>query len=597
MRSPLLRAALTAAILLIAGGLLAVDTDNAWAKSQILENISSALADGSIDADQAALNTIYFMFDQSKVDHEFFVRDDMRVKCGTHMIQDILNDDAVSREVKAVLNDYLNQSENGGSRAYYYPPGGHFRLGYATSGDNVVPLTDADASGTPDFVEWCGEYMDYSWQVEIDEAGFMAPAISGSHYSISFENLSGIYGYTTPVSGTTRISLHHTFLGFPPNDDPEGNQKGAAKVTCAHEFKHASQYTNNHWSEGGWDEVDATWTEEFVYPTVNDYHNYIAYTGSPLYNPEQSLDQGGTGSYEDCIWQQGMSEMYGLQIMLDLWDYRRAHSTYSMLNSYRAVLQMHGSDLEPYMAAWVRWNYMTGVRGRADFGYPDSPSLYTCRTAASVYGLGTARTWSIPHLATRYGRHYSVGNIEGYPKVVINASTMTSADFRPSVIVRKLDGTFAMFDLPLDASGDGELILSTPFSDLIEIGIALPNCKQSGSAYAVTYQLFAEEEVTGINPLPIEAVRNLASYPNPFNPQTKISFDLTAESQINLQIISAGGRVLRTLLSNEYRAEGHHEVVFDGTDDAGNILASGVYFARIDMGNTNWELTKLTLVK
>ena len=40
-------------------------------------------------------------------------------------------------------------------------------------------------------------------------------------------------------------------------------------------------------------------------------------------SPDQSLDDGGTGCYEDCVWQHYLSETYGVQIIVDLWDWRR----------------------------------------------------------------------------------------------------------------------------------------------------------------------------------------------------------------------------------------------------------------------------------
>ena len=54
--------------------------------------------------------------------------------------------------------------------------------------------------------------------------------------------------------------MHSDFLSFPPNEDPEGTAIGAAKVTAAHEFKHAVQFATSAWSENGlWPELDATW--------------------------------------------------------------------------------------------------------------------------------------------------------------------------------------------------------------------------------------------------------------------------------------------------------------------------------------------------
>src|SRR5262249_7602968 len=151
-------------------------------------------------------------------------------------------------------------------------PLGHFIFTYVTAGPDSVPDVDVDpADGVPDFVERCATYADRAWTTEIDSLGFTAPLLPiGGIYPIEFMGLPAYhYGYTEVIGATTHIVLHHNFVqgfGWPgPNDDPDGTQLGRAKVTIAHEFKHASQYTNSIWSEGwSWCELDAVWMEDIV---------------------------------------------------------------------------------------------------------------------------------------------------------------------------------------------------------------------------------------------------------------------------------------------------------------------------------------------
>lgn len=71
----------------------------------------------------------------------------------------------------------------------------------------------------------------------------------------------------------------------------------------------------------------------------------------------------------------------------------------------------------------------------------------------------------------------------------------------------------------------------------------------------------------------------LNAHPNPFNPTTKLEFSLHIAGSVQLRIFDSAGRLVRHLL-DESRAAGPHAVMFDGTDDQGRRLASGVYFAR-----------------
>jgi hypothetical protein len=71
------------------------------------------------------------------------------------------------------------------------------------------------------------------------------------------------------------------------------------------------------------------------------------------------------------------------------------------------------------------------------------------------------------------------------------------------------------------------------------------------------------------------------NHPNPFNPVTTISFGLKSPDGVTLRIYDAAGRRVRTLIDGAVPA-GHHSAQWDGTDDAGQRVASGVYFYRME---------------
>jgi hypothetical protein len=72
--------------------------------------------------------------------------------------------------------------------------------------------------------------------------------------------------------------------------------------------------------------------------------------------------------------------------------------------------------------------------------------------------------------------------------------------------------------------------------------------------------------------------------PNPFNPGTTISFILPEKGNANLSIFDATGRLITTLV-NQDMSEGLQEFHWDGTDNKGNTVSSGVYFYRLKAGN------------
>ncbi len=88
----------------------------------------------------------------------------------------------------------------------------------------------------------------------------------------------------------------------------------------------------------------------------------------------------------------------------------------------------------------------------------------------------------------------------------------------------------------------------------------------------------------------------MGAWPNPFNPSTAISFDLADDGPVRLHVYDLSGRRLRTLLDGTVGAGSNHQVVWDGRDDAGNDLPSGVYFLSL-RADSRMESMRLVLLK
>lgn len=83
--------------------------------------------------------------------------------------------------------------------------------------------------------------------------------------------------------------------------------------------------------------------------------------------------------------------------------------------------------------------------------------------------------------------------------------------------------------------------------------------------------------------------------PNPFNPSTRLVFDTPRGGRVRLAVYDLSGRLVR-LLVDESRDAGRHEVTWDGTDDRGQKVGSGVYVGRMEADG--WRAARrMTLVK
>jgi hypothetical protein len=92
---------------------------------------------------------------------------------------------------------------------------------------------------------------------------------------------------------------------------------------------------------------------------------------------------------------------------------------------------------------------------------------------------------------------------------------------------------------------------------------------------------------TGVDSKPGQVPTKFAleqNYPNPFNPATQIRYTLAEAAPTRLEIYNLAGHKVRTLV-NTYQAAGNHNIMFDGRDDNGTAIVSGVYFYKLSSSN------------
>lgn len=93
------------------------------------------------------------------------------------------------------------------------------------------------------------------------------------------------------------------------------------------------------------------------------------------------------------------------------------------------------------------------------------------------------------------------------------------------------------------------------------------------------YYTMAINSNAEINPvIPVTALQQ--NFPNPFNPQTTLSYELAEEGLVKLEIFNIKGQLIKTLV-NETRVSGPHRIVWNGTDKYGRNVASGLYNYRL----------------
>ncbi|MDP2172561.1 MAG: M14 family zinc carboxypeptidase [Candidatus Cloacimonadaceae bacterium] len=105
---------------------------------------------------------------------------------------------------------------------------------------------------------------------------------------------------------------------------------------------------------------------------------------------------------------------------------------------------------------------------------------------------------------------------------------------------------------------------------------------------------FSSPNEDNLNPaLPLSAL--YPNFPNPFNPETTIKYSLAAQTPVSLEIFNIRGQKVRSLVNSTMRA-GNHSIVWNGRDDLGSSVSSGVYLYRMRAGDYD-KTIKMMLMK
>ena len=109
---------------------------------------------------------------------------------------------------------------------------------------------------------------------------------------------------------------------------------------------------------------------------------------------------------------------------------------------------------------------------------------------------------------------------------------------------------------------------------------------------SIEYGDFWEQDLSWETPVATTLSDN---YPNPFNPSTTIRYGLNEPGAVSLTIYNTLGQLVRTIVE-AYQTEGYHEAVWDGRNEVGGTVASGIYIYRMTTGSFV-ETKRMLLIK
>jgi hypothetical protein len=260
-----------------------------------------------------------------------------------------------------------------------------------------------------------------------------------------------------------------------------------------------------------------------------------------------------------------------------------------------AITNAVGVACTPLVLAQPAGNYMVTASFLGDSAYGGSLDSEPFKILEGI-GL-TSKIKILPEIwYTSWGTPHTgrircwIGEIPGYQPSQINRSTL------------RLNGTVPMFGTTYRLlsywPGFTDSVLEVSFdrySSYISLGPVTPGMQypvkitgklNNGADFSgetmITVQTSAPK-LTGEETIP-ESFFLIQNYPNPFNPETDIEYALPVDCQVKLTIYNLLGQKVKTLV-NEPQTAGYKTVHWNGRDEQGNLVSSGIYFYKLNAGD------------
>jgi hypothetical protein len=132
------------------------------------------------------------------------------------------------------------------------------------------------------------------------------------------------------------------------------------------------------------------------------------------------------------------------------------------------------------------------------------------------------------------------------------------------------------------------------FMYIRDVGVGVP---ARNRFLDMTYEFFENGRSVDITGDEVPAAYSLAqNFPNPFNPATRIRFALPKKGHVSLKVYNVAGQLVRTMQDGVMEA-GSHELMWDGNNNLGGSVASGVYFYKLCAGDDYENIRKMVLIR
>ena len=462
---------------------------------------------------------------------------------------------------------------------------GKFRIFYDTSGINAPALLDENMERIPhsarSYIDTVGKYLNYVWHYIIDTLGYEEPPFrnGSSVYTVSIEEFgSTLYGETLfdpdfdrignydPPRYTSEIKIDNDYFGYIESPGLAG-----LKVTLAHELHHAVQIGSYgiRSKDMYFYEITSTWMEDVIFDEVNDYYQYLS--NSPLrrshfaYPDVGFVRYNGSIEYSRAIWGKYIEKRFDHALMLSAWSYFRNETA---INALDHSLRDRGSSFRSAFIEWSIWNLNTG---------PDADTI-------KYYKEGK----HYPPVAKRSTIVYAQSS-----RSFADTIDAVSCSYRPDCVVQNIQDSceqgIRMYVTVININ------IQNPYS-LIPFGFIYQMAPDGDKTYKrLSNDVFVKLEVIDpenwVTQENIPAIFNdVFIYPNPYLGSTFLNFRLPPVKS-NTALLTIFKINMDRVQSCELPVESAQFeplIRWDGRDENGNIISSGIYIYVISVDGKNY---------
>jgi len=496
-------------------------------------------------------------------------------KCGLPLIGQIrTNFDSFTKDQQSIVTSLLSRPVMTHS---IISPSGHFKIHYNESGhESPTYSVDETAIAIDSVYEFMVNYLGYPPAPSDNGAG------GDDKYDIYIRNLGNVYGSTVPESSitiltsTSYIQIDDNFSGYYTEGLP------AAKITLAHEYHHAIQIGNYRINSNDqfYYEITSTSMEDFVFDYVDDYVGYMRNYFNAPYNSFSTTSGSG---YDLAVWNIYLDQKFkeesdttGFYIIKRSWEFMRSQRALAAISS---SLEAAGSSFKNELNNFGIWTFFTNERTKVDKYFKDAHLYPLIKSFNSINYIYTPPEYNSTIGVEPMTNNFLIFEDNSQNLADILVSIVTNADILKGITnpSASIELSYALHSNSSDGANE---IIPDRYYSLIT----------SNNNFFTESNIFNNELASQV-PSTITEIE--FAYPQPYKysngGEIRIPTKANILNEVELSVFTTSMEQVFNSKKTILTGSGNIVIHWDGTDNSGNKLPTGIY---IFVTDSEGEITK-----